>query len=92
MSTYKLIWDDFCSWYLEMIKPPYQQGISKEIHDQAVQFFDRILTIVHPFMPFISEEIWHHLPNRNGESITYNSWPGSSDIDEALLSNVEFNQ
>ncbi|HWD87659.1 MAG TPA: valine--tRNA ligase [Mucilaginibacter sp.] len=59
MSTYKLVWDDFCAWYLEMIKPDYQKPIDRETYDTTVAFFEDILTILHPFMPFITEELWH---------------------------------
>ncbi len=59
MATYKLVWDDFCAWYLEMIKPAYQQPIDKETYDQTIRFFENILKILHPFMPFITEELWH---------------------------------
>lgn len=59
MSIYKLVWDDFCSWYLEWVKPPYQEAISKETHDRTKELFERILALIHPFMPFISEELWH---------------------------------
>jgi valyl-tRNA synthetase len=85
MATYKLVWDDFCAWYLEMIKPAYQQPIDSETYNRTIIFFERILIILHPFMPFITEELWHdelfgartaddccivaQLPN-NGEIIT----------------------
>ncbi len=64
MTTYKLVWDDFCAWYLEMIKPVYQQGVEKqtidaETYTATISFFENILKILHPFMPFISEELWH---------------------------------
>jgi valyl-tRNA synthetase len=59
MSTYKLVWDDFCAWYLEMIKPAYEQPIDKETYDATVSFFEGVLKILHPFMPFITEELWH---------------------------------
>ena len=59
MATYKLVWDDFCAWYLEMIKPAYQQPIDRETYNQTVDFFQNILKILHPFMPFITEELWH---------------------------------
>ncbi len=59
MSVYKLVWDDFCAWYLEWVKPAYQQSIAKETFHQSLSFFERILTLIHPFMPFISEELWH---------------------------------
>jgi valyl-tRNA synthetase len=59
MTTYKLVWDDFCAWYLEMIKPAYQQPIDKETYQRTISFFENILKILHPFMPFITEELWH---------------------------------
>lgn len=59
MSVYKLIWDDFCAWYLEMVKPPYQQPIARETFERTIAFFGDILKVIHPFMPFISEELWH---------------------------------
>ena len=59
MSTYKLVWDDFCAWYLEMIKPAYEQPIDRITYDRTVKFFEDILKVLHPFMPFISEELWH---------------------------------
>ena len=59
MATYKLVWDDYCAWYLEMIKPVYQQPIDKETYTVTVSFFENILRILHPFMPFITEELWH---------------------------------
>jgi len=59
MATYKLIWDDFCAWYLEMIKPVYQQPIDRETYARTISFFENVLKILHPFMPFITEELWH---------------------------------
>src|SRR5690606_33758039 len=59
MSVYKLVWDDFCAWYLEMVKPPYQQPIARETLERTITFFESILKVIHPFMPFLSEELWH---------------------------------
>jgi len=59
MTTYKLVWDDFCAWYLEMIKPAYQQPIDAETLKATIGFFEKILTLLHPFMPFLTEELWH---------------------------------
>ncbi|MBE7176747.1 MAG: valine--tRNA ligase [Mucilaginibacter polytrichastri] len=59
MSTYKLVWDDYCAWYLEMIKPPYGEPIDRHTRDITLDFFSYILRILHPFMPFITEELWH---------------------------------
>ena len=67
MAVYKLVWDDFCSWYLEMIKPAYQQPIDRKTFDQTIAFFENLMKLAHPFMPFITEEIWHHL-NERGEN------------------------
>ena len=66
-TIYSLIWDDFCSWFLEWIKPEYGHPIDKEIYDAAVSFFEDILQILHPFMPFITEEIYHLLKERNDD-------------------------
>ncbi|WP_411274420.1 valine--tRNA ligase [Daejeonella sp.] len=59
MGIYKLVWDDFCAWYLEMIKPAYQQPIDSETYQITIQYFERILKLLHPFMPFLTEELWH---------------------------------
>jgi valyl-tRNA synthetase len=64
MATYKLVWDDFCAWYLEMVKPVYQQGVDKqkidaETYKATVSYFEDILKVLHPYMPFLSEELWH---------------------------------
>lgn len=59
MATYKLVWDDFCAWYLEMIKPVYLQPIDKETYETTIKYFENILIILHPFTPFITEELWH---------------------------------
>src|SRR5690606_489169 len=76
MSTYKLVWDDFCSWYLEMIKPGYQQPIDQETYDKTIGFLENILKLLHPFMPFITEELWHEIKQRaNGEALIISTWP-----------------
>src|SRR5690606_34160654 len=59
MVTYKLIWDDFCAWYLELVKPAYQTSIESETLEAVKVFFQKVLTLVHPFMPFLTEELWH---------------------------------
>jgi valyl-tRNA synthetase len=61
MATYKLIWDDFCSWYLEMVKPAYGTPIDRESYDATISIFSRLMLLLHPFMPFVTEEIWHTL-------------------------------
>jgi valyl-tRNA synthetase len=70
MTVYKLFWDEFSSWYLEMIKPTYGQPIDRETYDKTLAFFDTLLKMLHPFMPFITEELWQALYERKeGESI-----------------------
>ena len=61
MATYKLVWDDFCSWYLEMVKPAYGSPIDRETYDATINIFSRLMLLLHPFMPFVTEEIWHTL-------------------------------
>ncbi len=76
MTTYKLVWGDFCSWYLEMIKPEYQHPIDQATYDRTISLFEDILKILHPFMPFISEELWHQIKERSvQESLILASWP-----------------
>ncbi|MEI6695488.1 MAG: valine--tRNA ligase [Bacteroidota bacterium] len=68
MTTYKLIWDDFCSWYLEMIKPQYQHPIDKATYEATIVLFEKLMKILHPFMPFITEEIWHLLDEKDDDN------------------------
>jgi valyl-tRNA synthetase len=76
MLTYKLVWDDFCSWYLEMIKPGYEQPIDSLTRKQAIEFFEKLLQVMHPFTPFVSEELWHLIKDRNeGQDIIVSNWP-----------------
>jgi len=76
MGSYKLAWDEFCSWYLEMIKPEYQKPIDPITIKQAIGHFENILRILHPFMPFVTEEIWHLLKEREENSfIMMDVWP-----------------
>jgi valyl-tRNA synthetase len=76
MLTYKLVWDDFCSWYLEIIKPHYGQPIDKATYDKTVSLFETLLKIIHPFTPFIAEELWQLFSERTKEnSIVLAQWP-----------------
>ena len=76
MAIYKLVWDDFCSWYLEMIKPAYQQPMDQKTYNETVNFFEQLVEVLHPFMPFITEEVWQMLRERHGnESIMFASMP-----------------
>lgn len=86
MTIYKLIWDDFCSWYLEMVKPPFGSPIDKETLDKTVGFFELLLKALHPFMPFITEELWHELRDRETKDcIITASWPKAKSYDEVIL-------
>lgn len=88
MAIYKLVWDDFCSWYLEMIKPGYEQPIDKNTLEATKDFFERILKLSHPFTPFVSEELWHLIRERKeGEDIIIAEWPTVSDSDSKVLHN-----
>ncbi len=82
MATYKLVWDDFCSWYLEMIKPAYQHPIDQPTYDKTIVIFESILKILHPFMPFITEELWHQIKERSvEESLILAPWPSAKAYD-----------
>lgn len=86
MTTYKLVWDDFCSWYLEMIKPGYEQPIDGKTYEMTLQFFERLLSLMHPFTPFVTEEIWHLIRERKeGEDIMLAKWPEQKSSDETIL-------
>ncbi len=90
MTIYKFFWDEFSAWYLEMVKPAYQKPIDAATLKSTNEFFDKILRILHPFMPFITEEIWQLLEERKeGESIVTAQMPKETDYDESLLANCE---
>ena len=93
MSTYKLVWDDFCSWYLEMIKPGYQQPIDRQTIEHTLDFFERILKIMHPFTPFVAEELYHALRERQtGDDIVIAQWPVSQEVNVLPLQQFAFNE
>ncbi|MFN5462957.1 MAG: valine--tRNA ligase [Bacteroidota bacterium] len=90
MATYKLVWDDFCSWYLEMIKPAYQQPIDQATYDRTIVLFEGILKLLHPFMPFITEELWHQIKERKvEESLIVSSWPSSRSFDSKIIDEAD---
>ncbi|MCO6489675.1 MAG: valine--tRNA ligase [Phaeodactylibacter sp.] len=90
MTLYKLIWDDFCSWYLEMVKPEYGQPIDRETYAETINLFERLMTVLHPFMPFVTEEIWHHLRDRAaGDDCIISRYPRPQAYDEDLIGRVE---
>ncbi|MBQ7222496.1 MAG: valine--tRNA ligase [Bacteroidales bacterium] len=66
MTVYKLFWDDFCSWYLELVKPAFGESIDRKTYDATISFFDKLLKMLHPYMPFITEELWQNLEERKG--------------------------
>jgi valyl-tRNA synthetase len=90
MAVYKLFWDDFSGWYLEIIKPDYQKPVDKVTLDATIYFFDTLLRLIHPFMPFITEEIWQLLTERKeGESIMVSRMPEPKKYNKELISGFE---
>jgi len=90
MNVYKLFWDDFSSWYLEMIKPAYQQPVDTITYHATLTFFEKLVILLHPFMPFITEEVWQSLAKRKeGESIMTAALPEASFINEKLMADFE---
>ena len=92
MASYKLVWDDFCAWYLEMVKPAYQQPVDAETKKISVEFFERILRLLHPFMPFITEELYHDelFGERNEmDCCIVADYPTIQPSDEQLLKTAE---
>ncbi|MBC8753594.1 valine--tRNA ligase [Kordia sp. YSTF-M3] len=93
MVSYKLVWDDFCSWFLEMVKPTYGSPIDKKTYDTVISLFEDNLKILHPFMPFLTEDIWQRMANRaKEEALVIASWPKTAPVNEELLSNFEMIQ
>ena len=96
MAVYKLFWDEFSSWYLEMVKPAYVNGeaqpVDRETYDKTLSFFEQLLKMLHPFMPFITEELWQHLYDRqDGESIMRDKLeiPAPTAADSQLIAQIE---
>ena len=85
MSIYKLVWDDFCSWYLEIIKPSFGLPIDNITYRNTLLFLEKCLIVLHPFMPFISEEIWSGIKNSDDNPLIIKNWPKSKKIDNTLL-------
>ncbi|MFI3277496.1 MAG: valine--tRNA ligase [Rikenellaceae bacterium] len=93
MVIYKLFWDDFSGWYLEMIKPAYQSPIDAETLHATKIFFEKLMKLLHPFMPFLTEEIWQDLaPRAEGASVTVSEMPRANGFDEGLLARFELTQ
>lgn len=90
MAIYKLVWDDFCSWFLEMIKPGYQQPIDSVTFAKAIEMLENNLKLLHPFMPFLTEEIWHLITDRTKEeALIVSIWPDLKPFDAQLISDFE---
>lgn len=92
MAVYKLFWDEFSSWYLEMIKPAYGQGIDRTTYDATLCFLDNLLHLLHPFMPFITEELWQQMYERNaeeGESLMVSALSMDTYVDTAFVAQFE---
>lgn len=86
MCIYKLVWDDFCAWYLEMVKPEFGKPIDKTSYEKTVQYFETLLKALHPFMPFITEELWQELRERtNNNYIIVAEWPKVKSFDQGIL-------
>lgn len=93
MSIYKLIWDDFCSWYLEMVKTPMGQSTDKATFDATITFFENLMKLLHPFMPFITEEIWHFINERkDGDDIIIAQQNKAKNVDRHILDSFTFTQ
>ncbi len=93
MALYKLIWDDYCAWLLELIKPAYQQPIDATTRQEAFELMERLLVVLHPFMPFLTEELWQQLDKRaDTESICVAHWPSSGPVNQELMSQFSHTQ
>ncbi len=91
MTLYRLFWEDFSSWYLEIIKPPRGQSLDKKTHDATMMYFDKLLRLLHPFIPFITEEIWQLMDRReSGESIMVAQMPEAGKVDSELTGQFDF--
>jgi valyl-tRNA synthetase len=90
INLYSFIWNDFCSWYLEMVKPAYGKPVQQDIYEETISLFERLMTVLQPFMPFVTEEIWHQLKDRAaGDDCVISSYPAIGDFDEGLIAKVE---
>ncbi|UII80560.1 valine--tRNA ligase [Flagellimonas sp. CMM7] len=91
MAIYKLVWDDFCSWLLEIVKPAYQQPIDKTTLSAVIHLFEENLKLLHPFMPFLTEEVWQHIAERTPEeALIISNWPKIAEVKTNLISDFDF--
>ncbi len=90
MAVYKLFWDDYCSWYLELVKPAFGEAVDSATYKATVDFFEKLLKLIHPIMPFITEELWQAMSERKtGETIMYQRTPEIGQVDGTLLDNFD---
>lgn len=91
MSSYKLVWDDFCSWFLEMVKPDFGEAMSEKTYLEIIELLEDNLKILHPFIPFVTEEIWQHIAQRDiSEALIIASWPEKEEFDPKLIKEFDF--
>ncbi len=91
MATYKLIWDDFCSWYLEAVKPPYGQPVAAATYRRVIAHFEALLKLIHPIMPFISEELWQAItPRTKEQALIVAPWPEAGPVDRDVLDRFDY--
>lgn len=91
MATYKLVWDDFCSWFLEMVKPAFGESMSEKTYLEVIGLLEDNLKILHPFIPFVTEEIWQHITQRDiSEALIISKWPEKTDFDEKIIKEFDF--
>jgi valyl-tRNA synthetase len=90
MTIYRLIWENFCSWYLELIKPGFEEPIDKKTYDATLDFLENLMKILHPFMPFITEEIYQNMATRPEDDFLIKAnWPGAGDFDKKIIEDAE---
>ena len=89
MIIYKLVWDDLCSWYLEIVKPGFEKPIDRTTYNQTISFFKKCITIMHPFMPFITEEIWSNIKSDVESPLIVSDWPKSKKVNESIIDEFE---
>ncbi|RCL65819.1 MAG: valine--tRNA ligase [Cryomorphaceae bacterium] len=89
MCIYKLVWDDFCSWYLELVKPGFEKPMNIKTYEKSIYLFKKCLTIMHPFMPFISEEIWSKIKSEKDNSLIISNWPKVKKVDKGIIKSFE---
>ena len=89
MIIYKLVWDDLCSWYLEIVKPGFEKPIDRTTYNQTIGFFKKCMTVMHPFMPFITEEIWSKIKSEEEFPLIISDWPQSNKVNKSIINDFE---